>query len=95
MAVSKQTIEYVAHLSRINLTPEELEKFSGQLAQIITFIDTLKQLDVEQVSPTSHILPLQNVLRQDIPRQSLPVAQVLADAPSQQDNLFAVPKIID
>jgi aspartyl-tRNA(Asn)/glutamyl-tRNA(Gln) amidotransferase subunit C len=95
MAISKQTIEYVAHLSRISLAPQELEKFSGQLAQIITFIDTLKQLDVEQVSPTSHILPLQNVLRQDIPRQSLPVAQVLADAPSQQDNLFAVPKIID
>ncbi|HTY45651.1 MAG TPA: Asp-tRNA(Asn)/Glu-tRNA(Gln) amidotransferase subunit GatC [Patescibacteria group bacterium] len=95
MAITKQSIEYVAHLSRIDLSPEELEKFSGQLAQIVAFIDKLKQLDVEHVSPTSHILPIQNVLRQDVPGQSLPVAQVLADAPKQQDNLFAVPKIID
>jgi len=95
MAITKQSIEYVAHLSRIDLSPEELEKFSGQLAQIVAFIDKLKQLDVEHVSPTSHILPIQNVLRQDVPGQSLPVAQVLADAPKQQDNLFAVPKILD
>ena len=95
MAISKETINYVAHLARIDLKPEELEKFSGQLTQIVEFIDKLKTLNVKGVNPTSHILPLKNILRDDQTRPSLPTGQALINAPQPKDNSFGVPKVIE
>lgn len=95
MAISRETINYVAHLSRIELTPEELEKFSGQLGHILGFIDKLNEIDISSIPPTSHILPVSNVLRQDTPRESLPLEKALADAPQRHDGSFGVPKVID
>lgn len=95
MAITKETVEYVAHLARIELKPEELEKLSGQLQDIINFIDNLKKLDVNNVNPTSHILPLENVFREDTARESLPVDKVLMNAPCRKGNFFAVPKVIE
>ncbi len=95
MAISKDTIKYVAHLARIELKPEELEKFSGQLSGIIDFIDQLKSVDTSKVSPTSHILPLSNVLRDDYSRPSLAVDKVLGNAPQAKDTSFGVPKVIE
>ena len=95
MAITKETVEYVAHLARIELKPEELEKLSGQLQDIINFIDKLKKLDVNNISPTSHILPLENVFREDTARESLPVDKVLMNAPQKKDNFFVVPKVIE
>ena len=95
MAITKETVKYVAHLARIELKPEELEKLSGQLQDIINFIDKLKKLDVNNISPTSHILPLENVFREDTARESLPVDKVLMNAPQKKDNFFVVPKVIE
>ena len=95
MAITKETVKYVAHLARIELKPEELEKLSGQLQDIINFIDKLKKLDVNNISPTSHILPLENVFREDTSRESLPVDKVLMNAPQKKDNFFVVPKVIE
>lgn len=95
MALSKQTIEYVAHLSRIELTVEELEKLSKQLESIIGFIDALRSADVAGVRPTDHILPLNNALRTDEPRPSLPIEKTLANAPRKDGRFFAVPKVIE
>ncbi len=95
MALSKETIKYVAHLARIDLKPEELERFSGQLSEIVSFIDQLKAVDTSKVSPTSHILPLSNVLRDDRARPSLPVDKVLGNAPQAKDTSFGVPKVIE
>lgn len=95
MSISKETVEYVAHLARIELMPEELEKLSRQLEVIVDFIDTLKKVDVASVTPTSHILPINNVTREDVPADSLPVEKVLVNAPLRQSGFFVVPKVIE
>jgi len=95
MALSKQTVEYVAHLSRIELTEEELEKLSKQLESIIGFIDALRAADISGIEPTDHILPLNNALRPDEPRPSLPIEKTLANAPRKDGRFFAVPKVIE
>jgi aspartyl-tRNA(Asn)/glutamyl-tRNA(Gln) amidotransferase subunit C len=95
MAIDKETVEYVAHLARIELQPEELEKLSRQLHDILGFIDKLSALDVEQVKPTSHILPISNILRDDEPRICLTPDKALENAPSKNGNFFSVPKIIE
>jgi len=95
MAITKEIVEYVAHLSRIELQPNELEKLSGQLEGILDFIDKLKKIDTKDIRPASHILSINNVLRNDTPGESLPSEKALANAPSKQGNFFTVPKVIE
>ncbi|MFA5350342.1 MAG: Asp-tRNA(Asn)/Glu-tRNA(Gln) amidotransferase subunit GatC [Candidatus Omnitrophota bacterium] len=93
--IDKETVEYVAHLARIELQPEELEKLSRQLHDILGFIDKLRVLDVGLVKPTSHILPISNVLREDEPHICLTSDKALENAPGKNGNFFSVPKIIE
>lgn len=95
MAITKEIVEYVAHLARIELDAEELEKLSEQLKGILDFIDKLKDVDVNNISPASHILPINNVLRQDSIKASLPAQKALENAPNKQGNYFVVPKVIE
>ena len=95
MVITKETIEYVAHLARIELKSDELEKFCAQLKDILGFIDTLNTLNTQEVLPTSHILPINNVLREDTLQESLPLENALANAPLREGNFFGVPKIIE
>lgn len=93
--IDKKIVEDVAHLARIELRPEELEKLFGQLEHIIQFIDKLKEVDIEKVTPTSHAIAVSNVLREDNPKGSLSVEKALANAPSKKGNFFVVPKVIE
>jgi aspartyl-tRNA(Asn)/glutamyl-tRNA(Gln) amidotransferase subunit C len=95
MSIDKKTVEDVAHLARIELEPKELEKLSGQLEHILAFIDKLSSLNTENIAPTSHILPISNVLRKDEPQGSLPIEKTLKNAPEKQGNFFVVPKVIE
>ena len=95
MAIDKDTVKYVAHLARIRLTDEELGLLSRQLEDIVNFIDKLKELDVAEVRPTSHILPLNNVFRKDKPAKSLDVKDALSNAPVQKESFFIAPKVIE
>lgn len=95
MSIDKKTVEYVAHLARIELQDKELEKISLQLQSILDFIDTLSKVNVEGVFPTSHILPISNVLRGDVPRESLSPEKALQNAPHEKSGFFVVPKVID
>lgn len=95
MAIDKETVKYVAHLARIELQPDELEKLSGQLHDILGFIDKLSSLDTSQVNPSSHILPINNVLREDKPRDTLTPDKALENAPAKKGNFFSVPKILE
>ena len=95
MAISKETVEHAAHLARIELGANELEKLSRQLQDILDFIDKLKKIDIENIRPTSHILALNNVLREDAPKESLSPQKTLANAPVKEGNFFAVPKVIE
>jgi aspartyl-tRNA(Asn)/glutamyl-tRNA(Gln) amidotransferase subunit C len=95
MTIDKETIKHVAHLARIELQPNELEKLSGELHEILGFIDKLKYLNVEHVAPASHILSLSNVLREDKPHISLTPEKTLENAPRKKGNFFSVPKVIE
>ena len=95
MAINKDTVKYTAHLARLELEPAQLEKLSGQLKDILGFIDSLSELDVSNVEPTSHILPINNVLREDVLKESLTLEKVLQNAPRKKGNFFSVPKVIE
>ncbi len=95
MPLSPEIVKYVADLSRIELTPEELNQLSQQLQTIIGFIDQLNSVDVSGITGTSYIFPISNTLREDIPRDSLPVEKTLSNAPRKKGNFFVVPKVIE
>jgi aspartyl-tRNA(Asn)/glutamyl-tRNA(Gln) amidotransferase subunit C len=95
MAASDFDIQYVAHLARIALTPDEEKKLAAQLGGILGYIEKLKELDVTGVEPTAHAVPLVNVTRADEIRPSLPQVEALRNAPRQAGGLFIVPKIVE
>jgi aspartyl-tRNA(Asn)/glutamyl-tRNA(Gln) amidotransferase subunit C len=95
MAIDKNTVKYVANLARIELSDKELEHFTGQLDRILEYVHKLKTLDVDNLEPTSHVLEMKNVYRDDEVKQSLPVAEVMKNAPERKDDLFKVKKIIE
>ena len=95
MAGTGMDIKYVAHLARLALTPEEEEKLGAQLGNILHYIEKLNQLDVSNVEPTSHAVPLVNVTREDAVRPSLSNEEALRNAPSKANGLFLVPKIVE
>jgi aspartyl-tRNA(Asn)/glutamyl-tRNA(Gln) amidotransferase subunit C len=95
MASEDFDIKYVANLARIALSPDEEITLGAQLHQILGYIEKLKELDVSNVEPTAHAVPLTNVTRPDEPRPSLPPGDALRNAPSQANGLFLVPKIVE
>lgn len=94
MAISKDTVKYVAHLARLKLSVKELETLSHQLMDILDYIEKLNQVDVSQIPPTSHILPLKNIDRPDEITPSLGLEAVLENAPQKKGSQFSVPKVI-
>ena len=95
MAISPKDVETLAHLARIQLSPDELVRFAGQLDGILSYVEKLKQADTEGVPPTSHVLPLNNVFREDKLQPSLPTDRALANAPEREGPYFKVPRVID
>lgn len=93
MQISKEIVKHTAYLARLSLSEEELELYSHQLAKVLEYIEKLKELDVEDVPPTSHVLNLKNVFRKDEVKPSLPLEEVLKNAPEWKDNFFSVPKV--
>lgn len=89
-AIDRGRVEHVAGLARIALTEEELDRFTGQLQVVLGAIETLQDVDTSDVSPSASVLPLENVMREDEPRPSLPVDLVLAQAPDREGDLFRV-----
>ena len=95
MSISRDQVRDVAHLSRLEMDDAELDKFTGQLQKILDYASKLDALDIENVEPTSHVVPVANVLRDDAKRPSLPVAEALSGATDSLDGYFTVPRIID
>ena len=95
MAETDFDIKYVANLARIALTPDEEAKLGAQLGDILGYIKQLEELDVTDVEPMAHAVPMANVLRPDEVRPSIPQEAALANAPKQANGLFIVPKIVE
>ncbi len=92
--ISLKDVEHVALLARLSLTEDEKQVYTRQLSDILEHVRKLQDLNTDGIQPTAHVLPLQNVFREDRVGEHLPVDQVLANAPERQDNFFKVPKII-
>jgi len=95
MAAVEIDVKYVAHLARLHLTPDEEKKFGEQLGQVLGYVEKLKGLDVSNVEPTAHAMPLVNVTRPDEIRPSIPHEDALRNAPATANGLFIVPKIVE
>jgi aspartyl-tRNA(Asn)/glutamyl-tRNA(Gln) amidotransferase subunit C len=95
MAATDLDVKYVAHLARLSLTAEEEQKFGAQLGQVLGYIEKLNQLDVSNVEPTAHAVPLVNVTRPDEIRPSISNEEALKNAPAKANGLFIVPKIVE
>jgi aspartyl-tRNA(Asn)/glutamyl-tRNA(Gln) amidotransferase subunit C len=95
MPATEIDVKYVAHLARLNLTPEEEQTFGAQLSHVLEYIEKLKELDVSQVEPTAHAVPLLNVTRPDESGPSLSNEDALRNAPAAANGLFIVPRIVE
>ena len=95
MAATDLDVKYVAHLARLSLTADEEQKFQAQLGQVLGYIEKLNQLDVSNVDPTAHAVPLVNVTRPDEVRPSISNEEALKNAPAKANGLFVVPKIVE
>jgi aspartyl-tRNA(Asn)/glutamyl-tRNA(Gln) amidotransferase subunit C len=95
MAIDRKTVEHVAKLARLELSPEELDRYGQQLAAILEYIAKLEKLDVSGLEPLTHAADAANVFRADLPVPGLPRNEALKNAPERSDDFFIVPKIIE
>jgi aspartyl-tRNA(Asn)/glutamyl-tRNA(Gln) amidotransferase subunit C len=92
--ITEEDVRHVAHLARVALSGEEVKKFQEQLEEILEYVDKLKELNLEGVEPTTHVIPIVNRLRKDEYRECLSTEEALANAPDKKEGLFKVPKVI-
>ena len=93
-SISRDDVAHVARLARLELTEDELELFTSQLAAVLDHADDVEKLDVGDVPPTMHPYPLRNVMRDDVVRPGVDRDEVLAEAPDAEDGRFKVPAIL-
>jgi aspartyl-tRNA(Asn)/glutamyl-tRNA(Gln) amidotransferase subunit C len=89
--IDREQVLHVARLARLQLTEDEVERIAGELSKILGHIETINELDLEGVPPTSHVVEVANALRADEPRPSLPREVALANAPERTEEGFLVP----
>ncbi|WP_028544562.1 Asp-tRNA(Asn)/Glu-tRNA(Gln) amidotransferase subunit GatC [Paenibacillus taiwanensis] len=95
MSINLDNVEHVARLARLQLSAEEKHQFLDQLNAILKYADKLNELHTDDVQPTTHVLPIHNVMRDDVVRESLPIERVMANAPEEEDGHFRVPAVLD
>ena len=93
--IDKAQVKRIAKLARLEIEEGEVEQFSEQLSSILDYIEKLNELDTESVEPLAHCLPIHNVLREDVAKNSLGVEVALSNAPQREGEYFKVPKILD
>jgi aspartyl-tRNA(Asn)/glutamyl-tRNA(Gln) amidotransferase subunit C len=95
MKITREEIEHVARLARLELTGAEKEMFTGQMDAILAYVDKLNELDTGGITPTSHAVPMENAFREDVVSESFSSDNALLNAPDRSDNFFRVPKVIE
>ena len=91
----KIDVEHVAKLARLGLSEAEKKLFAGQLSDILEYAEILKKLETKEIAPTSHAIPMKNVLREDRVAPYPEVEAILANAPQEEEHMFRVPKILE
>jgi aspartyl-tRNA(Asn)/glutamyl-tRNA(Gln) amidotransferase subunit C len=95
MSISAEEVRWIAHLARLELPAAELDILRRDLNAIVHYVDQLQSLNTDGVEPLAHTLELANVFRDDVPVPSLPVDEILANAPDRQADFYAVPAVLD
>lgn len=93
--IDEAQVRKVAKLARLELSDKEVEEFAGQLSAILDYVERMNQLDTEGIEPLAHCLPINNVFREDIVKESLGTEKTLANAPQKDGAFFKVPKILE
>ena len=91
----KIDVEHVARLARLGLTEKEKILFGEQLGNILQYAENLNKLDINDIPPTSHAIPMKNVLREDVIDQTDDIEAILANGPEVEENMFRVPRIME
>ncbi|MDO8309477.1 MAG: Asp-tRNA(Asn)/Glu-tRNA(Gln) amidotransferase subunit GatC [Actinomycetota bacterium] len=94
-SITRAEVEHLARLARLQLDPDELDHYAGQLDVILQSVARVSEVAADDIPPTSHPVPMQNVFREDVARPGLPRAEVAAGAPAWEDDRFRVPRILD
>lgn len=94
MAITRKDVEYIANLSRLTISEEEIEEYTKQLSEILEHVNRLQKLNTDNVEPMSYAVDIKNIYRDDINEPSIDREKVLDAAPSVEKNCFKVPKII-
>jgi aspartyl-tRNA(Asn)/glutamyl-tRNA(Gln) amidotransferase subunit C len=95
MHLTSDEVRHVAELARLHLTEEEIERYAQQLSAILDYAERLREVDTSGVPPTPYVLPLQNVMAEDIPQPSLPNEVALANAPDKANGFFRVRAVFE
>lgn len=95
MAVTIEDVRKAAHLARLSFSAEEEARLADELSRILSYVEKLNELPTEGIPPTSHVLPIRNVFREDAVVPPLPQEELLANAPSKWRGFFRVPKVIE
>ena len=95
MELTDKDVEKVANLARLNIASDEAARLTGEMNNILGYIDKLAELNTDEVEPTFHASAANNAFREDICKPGLPVEEGLANAPSSEEDSFKVPKVIE
>jgi aspartyl-tRNA(Asn)/glutamyl-tRNA(Gln) amidotransferase subunit C len=95
MTITRAEVSHVARLARLGLTDDEMDRLASELDHILDAMQALRQLDTSAIPPTAQVIPLRNVMREDVARPSWPVEEVLQNAPAVRDGQFLVPPVLD
>lgn len=93
--IDEAQVRKVAKLARLELSDAEVEEFTGQLSAILDYVERMNRLDTKDVEPLAHCLPISNVFREDVVKESLGTEKTLANAPQRDGAFFKVPKILE
>jgi len=94
-AITRDDVEHVAHLARLHLTPEEIDRMQAQLSRILEAIETLRDVDTSHVGPTASVIQLENVMREDVASAPMPREVTLANAPLRDGEFLRVPTVLE
>ncbi len=95
MKLDLETVEHIAALARVGLSPDEMERMRDQLSAVLDHIEMLQEVNTDDILPTAQVIQQQNVMRDDVVRPSLPRELVLMNAPDQEDGYLRVNAVLD
>lgn len=95
MKVTNEDVKHIANLSRLSVPEDEMEMFTEQFNQILSYADILQKVDTTGIEPTPYVLPLSNVLREDVAKEGVSHDEALKNAPEEHNGGFKVPRVLE